>query len=73
MQALVKRTYEFRKTCVRKFVSKKTFDSVKCCVRHCGSYSEFFEVSVGLKQGETLSPILFSLSIEDLELYNKHM
>ena len=47
------------------------YDSVKCCVRHCGSYSEFFEVSVGLKQGETLSPILFSLFIEDLELYSQ--
>ena len=45
------------------------YDSVKCCVRHCGSYSDFFEVSVGLKQGETLSPILFSLFIEDLEIY----
>ena len=45
------------------------YDCVKCCVRHCGNYSEFFEVSVGLKQGETLSPILFSLFIEDLELY----
>ena len=43
------------------------YDSVKCCVRHCGSYSDFFEVSVGLKQGETLSHILFSLFIEDLQ------
>ena len=50
-------------------IIRAMYDSVKCCVRHCGSYSEFFEVSVGLKQGETLSPILFSLFIEDLELY----
>ena len=45
------------------------YDSVKCCVRHCGSCSDFFEVSVGLTQGETLSPILFSLFIEDSEIY----
>ena len=45
------------------------YDSVKCCVRHCGSYSDFSEVLVGLKQGETLSPISFSLFIEDLEVY----
>ena len=50
-------------------IIRAMYDSVKCCVKHCGSYSEFFEVSVGLKQGETLSPILFSLFIEDLELY----
>ena len=50
-------------------IIRAMYDSVKCCVRHCGSYSEFVKVSVGLKQGETLSPILFSLFIEDLELF----
>ena len=50
-------------------IIRAMYDSVKCCVRHCGSYSDFFEVSIGLKQGETLSPILFSLFIEDLEIY----
>ena len=43
------------------------YDSVKCCVRHCGSYSDYFEVLVELN--EILSPILFSLFIEDLEIY----
>ena len=50
-------------------IIRAMYNSVKCCVRHCGSYSEFFEVSDGFKQGLTLSPILFSLSIEGLELY----
>ena len=45
------------------------YDSVKCCVRYSGDYSYFFEVSIGLKQGEKVSPILFSLFIEDLEVY----
>lgn len=50
-------------------IIRALYDSVKCCIRHCDSYSDFFEVSVGLKQGETLSPILFSLFVEDLEIY----
>ena len=43
--------------------------SVKSCVRHCKTYSDFFEVSIGLRQGEVMSPILFSLFVEDLELF----
>ena len=50
-------------------IIRAMYDKVKCCVRHCNSYSDFFDISVGLKQGETLSPILFSLFLEDLELY----
>jgi len=38
-------------------------------VRDCSSYIDFFECSVGLKQGKVLSPILFSLFFEDLEMY----
>ena len=35
----------------------------------CNSYSDFFNCAVGLKQGEIMSPMLFSLFIEDLELF----
>ena len=31
--------------------------------------SDFFKYAVGLRQGEVLSPLLFSLFVEDLELY----
>ena len=42
--------------------------SVKSCVRQCNEYSEYFDIAVGLRQGEIISPILFSLFVE-LELY----
>jgi len=46
-----------------------TMPQVKSCVKACGSYSEYFTYAVGLRQGEVMSPILFSLFVEDLELY----
>ena len=45
------------------------YNKIKTCVRGCNSYSDFFEFAVGLKQGEVISPALFSLFIEDLELF----
>ena len=32
-------------------------------------FPTFFEYSVGLRQGEIISPVLVSLFLEDLELY----
>jgi len=45
------------------------YTQVRARVKNCGSFLDFFECSVGLKQGEVLSPILFSLFLEDLDLY----
>ena len=42
---------------------------VKSCVKHSGSYSDFFNISIGLRQGLNNSPILFALFLEDLELF----
>ena len=42
---------------------------IRAKVRDCSSHIDFFECSVGLKQGEGLSPIWFSLFLEDLEMY----
>ena len=54
-------------------IIKNMYDKVRSCVKHCNSFSEFFrsffEYSVGLRQGEVISPILVSLFLEDLELY----
>ena len=57
--------------CERKMlrIVKALYSSVRCRVRHLNTYMDFLEVAVGLKKGETMSPVLFSLSIEDLEMY----
>ena len=44
------------------------YTSVKSCIKHCNALSDFYDISLGLKQGLNNSPILFSLFIEDLEL-----
>ena len=50
-------------------IIRDMYNNVKTCVRNCNSLSDFFECAVGLKQGEVISPLLFSLFIEDLELF----
>ena len=47
---------------------KDMYNNVKSCVRGCNSLPEYFNCVVGLKRGEVMSLILFSLLIEDLEL-----
>ena len=45
------------------------YENVKSCLKmHC-TCSDFFDVCIGIRQGETMSPILFSLFLEDLELF----
>ena len=50
-------------------IIKDMYNKVKSCVRRSNSYSDVFDSAVGLKQGEVISPMLFSLFIEDLELF----
>lgn len=45
------------------------YSNVKSCVRHNSSCSNFFPCEVGVRQGENLSPFLFSLFLNDLESY----
>ena len=44
------------------------YDNVRCSVRINGKLTEWFDVSCGLKQGCSLSSILFNLYINDLIL-----
>ena len=45
------------------------YNNVKSCVKSFSSFSDYFSYSVGLRQGEVMSPLLFSLFVEDLKLY----
>ena len=50
-------------------IIRSIYSDVKSCVKNFGSISEFFDSNVGLLQGEVISPLLFSLFINDLEIY----
>ena len=48
---------------------RSIYSEVMSCVKNINTFSDFFESDVGLMQGEVLSPFLFSLFINDLEVY----
>ena len=45
------------------------YQSNKSCVRLNGQVTNFFPCNIGLRQGENLSPLLFSLFLNDLEQF----
>ena len=44
------------------------YNNVRSCVKHKNIITEYFSCSVGLRQGEILSPILFNIFVNDLEM-----
>ena len=48
---------------------KSIYSEVKLCVKNINTFSDFFNSDVGLLQGEVLSPFLFSLFINDIEMH----
>lgn len=50
-------------------IIRERYQIVKSCVKSSSTYSDFFEYAIGHRQGEVMSPLLFSLFVEDLELY----
>ena len=50
-------------------IIRDMYAKVKSCVKSANTMSDFFQYAVGLRRGEVLSPLLFSLFVDDLELY----
>ena len=50
-------------------IIKNMYSDIKSCVSSNGDCSEFFYCKNGLRQGENLSPILFSLFLNDLDSF----
>ena len=51
-------------------VIENMYKGIKSCViTNKSNISDFFESRIGLRQGENLSPILFSIYVNDLETY----
>jgi len=50
-------------------VIRSMYNNIKSCVFSGGQQSEFFCSYVGVRQGENLSPLLFSLYVNDLEQF----
>ena len=45
------------------------YQNIKSCIAYSGSQSSFFQSYCGVRQGENLSPALFSLFLNDLEIH----
>ena len=45
------------------------YQNIKSCITLNDNNSTFFESYIGLRQGENLSPILFAIFLNDLEIY----
>ena len=45
------------------------YRNIKSCVSYNGSLSAYFDCENGVRQGENLSPILFSMFLNDMQSY----
>ena len=48
---------------------KNMYSNIKSCISHNNNISGFFSCEKGVRQGENLSPLLFSLFLNDLETW----
>ena len=50
-------------------VIKQIYSSAKSCIMVNDEKSDFFQINIGVRQGENLSPILFALFLNDMNKY----
>ena len=50
-------------------VIQNMYSEAKSCIRNKGEMSDFFSCNIGVRQGENLSPLLFSIFLNDLEQF----
>ena len=50
-------------------VIKSMYANIKSCVSNDGMMSDIFSSAVGVRQGENLSPIIFALFVNDLQIF----
>jgi hypothetical protein len=53
-------------------VINNMYKNIKSCISHNGTFSQTFISEIGVRQGENLSPVLFSLFLNDLQA-NMHL
>ena len=47
---------------------KSMYSKLKSSVKHEGNFSDFFSCNIGLLQGESLSPFLYTMYVNDIEI-----
>jgi hypothetical protein len=44
------------------------YSKLQCCVKFDGHFSNFFTINIGLVQGDSLSLLLYSFCVNDMEI-----
>ncbi len=50
-------------------IIKSMYKSIKSCIKVGNEYSDYFPCTVGVRQGENMSPLLFAMYLNDLEQF----
>lgn len=70
-QMCIQRWFKMHKLSVNSkipIITRTTYEYMKNKMKHCDNYLEFIDVRFGLRQWDNMSPLLWALLINDLEL-----